>query len=151
MEQKISERPGAARIFLRPSSPARLRQRVGFFNADCRTAPAAISSSWRKYLQQFIVAASKRPEIGRVTTTFNPATPQVKVELDREKARTVGVPIDTVFSTLQTYLSGLYVNDFVRFGRVYKVFLAGRAAAYEPRRSDIGQFYVRNNYTKWCH
>lgn len=97
-------------------------------------------------VQQFLAAASKRPEIGRITTTFNPATPQVKVELDREKARTEGVPIDSVFSTLQTYLSGLYVNDFVRFGRVYKVFLQAEPQ-FTSKPSDIGQFYVRNNYT----
>ncbi|MGZ5508459.1 MAG: efflux RND transporter permease subunit, partial [Limisphaerales bacterium] len=98
------------------------------------------------YMRQFLAAASKRPEIGRITTTFNPVTPQVKVELDREKARTLGVPIDSVFSTLQTYLSGLYVNDFVRFGRVYKVFLQAEPQ-FTSKPSDIGQFYVRNNYT----
>ena len=75
------------------------------------------------YVQQLQKAVAERPEIARVSTTFNPATPQVKVELDREKARTLGVPVDSIFQTLQTYLSGLYVNDFVRFGRVYKVFL----------------------------
>jgi HAE1 family hydrophobic/amphiphilic exporter-1 len=96
------------------------------------------------YLKQLTDAVAKRPEIGRVSTTFNPATPQVKVELDREKARTLGVPVDSVFATLQTYLSGLYVNDFVRFGRVYKVFLqAGPEFTSKP--NDIGQFYVRNN------
>ena len=87
---------------------------------------------------------AKRPEIARVSTTFNPATPQVKVELDREKARTLGVPVDSVFQTLQTYLSGLYVNDFVRFGRVYKVFLQAEPE-FTSKPDDIGQFYVRNN------
>ena len=96
------------------------------------------------YVKQLTEAAAKRPEIGRVSTTFNPATPQVKVELDREKARTLGVPVDSVFSTLQTYLSGLYVNDFVRFGRVYKVFLQAEPQ-FTSKPNDIGQFYVRNN------
>ncbi len=96
------------------------------------------------YVKQLIEAAAKRPELGRVTTTFNPSTPQVKVVLDREKARTLGVPVDSVFSTLQTYLSGLYVNDFVRFGRVYKVFLQAEPQ-FTSKPSDIGQFYVRNN------
>jgi HAE1 family hydrophobic/amphiphilic exporter-1 len=96
------------------------------------------------YVQQLQKAVAERPEIARVSTTFNPATPQVKVELDREKARTLGVPVDSIFQTLQTYLSGLYVNDFVRFGRVFKVFLQA-----EPQFTDkpegIGQFFVRNN------
>src|SRR5882672_5286900 len=96
------------------------------------------------YVQQFTAAVANRPEIGRVSATFDPVSPQVRVELDREKARTLGVPVDTVFATLQTYLSGLYVNDFVRFGRVYKVFLQAEAQ-FTSKPEDIGQFYVRNN------
>ena len=96
------------------------------------------------YVQDVIAAASKRPEIGRVSTTFQPSTPQVKIELDREKARTLGVPVDSVFQTLQAYLSGLYVNDFVKFGRVYKVFLQAEPQ-YTSKPDDIGKFFVRNN------
>jgi len=96
------------------------------------------------YVKQLTEAAAKRPELSRISTTFNPSTPQVKIVLDREKARTLGVPVDDVFSTLQTYLSGLYVNDFVRFGRVYKVFLQAEAQ-FTSKPDDIGQFYVRNN------
>jgi hydrophobic/amphiphilic exporter-1 (mainly G- bacteria), HAE1 family len=96
------------------------------------------------YVKQLTEAVAKRPEIGRISTTFNPVTPQVKVELDREKARTLGVPVDSVFATLQAYLSGLYVNDFVRFGRVYKVFLQAESR-FTDSPDDIGQFYVRNN------
>jgi len=92
---------------------------------------------------QVQAAAAKRPEIGRLSTTFNPATPQVKVEMDREKARTLGVPVDSVFQTLQAYLSGMYVNDFVKFGRVYKVFLQAEPE-FTNTPDDIGKFYVRN-------
>jgi HAE1 family hydrophobic/amphiphilic exporter-1 len=96
------------------------------------------------YVKQLTEAVAKRPEIGRISTTFNPATPQVKVELDREKTRTLGITVDSVFQTLQAYLSGLYVNDFVRFGRVYKVFLQAESQ-FTGKPEDIGQFYVRNN------
>jgi hydrophobe/amphiphile efflux-1 (HAE1) family protein len=95
------------------------------------------------YVRQLSAAVAKRPEIGRVSSTFDPATPQVKIDLDAEKAQTMGVPVDSVFATLQTYLSGLYVNDFVRFGRVYKVFLqAEHQFTHKP--DDIAKFYVRN-------
>ncbi|MCP5519157.1 MAG: multidrug efflux RND transporter permease subunit [Verrucomicrobiales bacterium] len=94
-------------------------------------------------VQQFIADAAKRPEIGRLSTTLQPVTPQVRVELDREKARTLGVKVDSVFQTLQAYLSGLYVNDFVRFGRVFKVFLAAEPE-FASRPEQIGDFYVRN-------
>ena len=96
------------------------------------------------YVRQVIAEAAKHPEIGRVSTTFQPNTPQLKVELDREKARTLGVPVDSVFQTLQAYLSGLYVNDFVKFGRVYKVFLQAEPE-YTNKPEDIGKFFVRNN------
>ena len=96
------------------------------------------------YAQKVIAEAAKHPEIGRVSTTFQPSTPQVNVELDREKARTLGVPVDSVFQTLQAYLSGLYVNDFVKFGRVYKVFLQAEPE-FTSKPDDIGKFFVRNN------
>jgi hydrophobe/amphiphile efflux-1 (HAE1) family protein len=98
-------------------------------------------------VKQFIGEASKRAEIGRLTTTVDAATPQVRVELDREKARASGVNVDSVFQTLQAYLSGLYVNDFVRFGRVFKVFLQAEPE-YSHQPSQIGKFYVRNREGK---
>ncbi len=99
------------------------------------------------YVRQLQAEVAKRPEIASVNTTFNPSTPQVKVELDREKARTLGVPVDNVFQTLQAYLSGMYVNDFVRFGKVYKVFLQAEPN-FTNQPEEIGQFYVRNNTGK---
>jgi hydrophobe/amphiphile efflux-1 (HAE1) family protein len=97
-----------------------------------------------RYVAQFVAEAAKYPELGRVSTTFQPSTPQVRVELDREKARTLGVPVDSVFQTMQAYLSGLYVNDFVRFGRVFKVFLQAEPE-FTSRPEDIGGFFVRNS------
>jgi hydrophobe/amphiphile efflux-1 (HAE1) family protein len=96
------------------------------------------------YVKQLQEAVARRPEIASVSTSFNPSTPQVKVELDREKARTLGVPVDSIFQTLQAYLSGLYVNDFVRFGKVYKVFLQAEPE-FTNQPESINQFYVRNN------
>jgi HAE1 family hydrophobic/amphiphilic exporter-1 len=94
-------------------------------------------------VKAFMTEASKWPEIGRLTTTLNAVTPQVKVELDREKARASGVSIDSVYQTMQAYLSGLYVNDFVRFGHVFKVMLQAEPE-YTNTPSKIGDFNVRN-------
>jgi multidrug efflux pump subunit AcrB len=98
-------------------------------------------------VKAFMIEASKRPEIGRLTTTLDVATPQIKVELDREKARATGVKVDSVYQTMQAYLSGLYVNDFVRFGRVFKVLLQAEPE-YTNIPSKIGEFYVRNQEGK---
>jgi hydrophobe/amphiphile efflux-1 (HAE1) family protein len=96
------------------------------------------------YIKQLQLEVSKRPELAGINTTFNPATPQVSVELDREKARTLGVPVDSIFQTLQAYLSGMYVNDFVRFGKVYKVFLQAEPE-FSNQPEKLGDFYVRNS------
>jgi AcrB/AcrD/AcrF family len=82
-------------------------------------------------------------ELGRLSTTFEPGTPQVGLELDREKARTLGVKVDSVYEALQAYLSGLYVNDIVRFGPVFKVFLQAEPE-FTTQPDQIGRFYVRN-------
>ncbi len=98
-------------------------------------------------VKQFMAEAGKRPEIGRLTTTLNAVTPQIKVEVDREKTRGTGVNIDSVYQTMQAYLSGMYVNDFVRFGRVFKVLLQAEPE-YRDTPSKIGEFHVRNREGK---
>jgi HAE1 family hydrophobic/amphiphilic exporter-1 len=96
--------------------------------------------------QKFLAAARKRPELGTVFTSFDPNYPQVKVELDREKARTLGVPVNDVFQALSATLGGAYVNDFNRFGRLYRVYVQGEAQA-RLNADDIGRIYVRSKTT----
>jgi multidrug efflux pump len=92
---------------------------------------------------QFIVAAQQRSEIGRITTTFSANTPNYQLAVDREKAKKLGVPVDDVFTALQTFLGGYLVNDFSRFGRNYKVTMQAEAA-YRQEIRDISQLFVRN-------
>ena len=76
-------------------------------------------------------------------STFQADVPQIWVDIDREKAKKQGVPLDEIFATLQTQLGSYYVNDFNKFGRVYRVILqAERAYRQEPE--DILRLYVRN-------
>jgi len=141
--RKFAAIPGA-RAFAFGPPPLPGYGNVSGFSMQLQDRSGGSIAQLAGYLKQLTEAVAKRPEIGRLSTTFNPATPQVKVELDREKARTLGVTVDSVFATLQTYLSGLYVNDFVRFGRVYKVFLQAESQ-FTDKPEDIGRFYVRNN------
>jgi hydrophobic/amphiphilic exporter-1 (mainly G- bacteria), HAE1 family len=133
-----------ARVFAFGPPPLPGYGSVSGFNMQLQDRSGGSVDQLAGHVQQVIAAATARPEIGRVSTTFQASTPQVKVELDREKARTLGVPVDSVFQTLQAYLSGLYVNDFVKFGRVYKVFLQAEPE-FTNTPDDIGKFYVRNN------
>ena len=73
---------------------------------------------------QLVTAARGRPELQNVISTFRNTVPQYKVNLDRDKVQTLGVPVTDVYDALQTFLGGFYVNDFNRFGRTWRVYLA---------------------------
>ncbi|MFN5377335.1 MAG: efflux RND transporter permease subunit, partial [Ignavibacteria bacterium] len=95
---------------------------------------------------RFAEACSKRPELGPLFTQFDATVPQMKIDLDREKARKLGVPVDQVFQVLQSMLGGAYVNDFNKFGRLYRVFFQSESQ-FRERPSDIGAFFVRSATT----
>jgi HAE1 family hydrophobic/amphiphilic exporter-1 len=96
--------------------------------------------------RQFQEAARKRPEIGNIFTSFDPRYPQVKVDLDREKARKLGVPVNEAYQALASSLGGSYVNDFNRFGRLFRVYVQSEAD-HRRKPEDIGQIYVRSSTT----
>ena len=93
--------------------------------------------------RKFIAAARQRPELGNVFTSFDPNYPQVKVDLDREKARTLGVPVNEVFQAMSTAMGGAFVNDFNRFGRLYRVYVQAQPES-RLKSDDIGKIYVRS-------
>lgn len=94
--------------------------------------------------QKFIAAASKRPELSNVTSTFSVNSPQIDVELDREKVRAMGVPISRIFDTMQATFGSYYVNDFNKLGRTFQVRLQSESN-YRDSISDLGNVYVRSN------
>ncbi|MBI5507045.1 MAG: multidrug efflux RND transporter permease subunit [Deltaproteobacteria bacterium] len=98
------------------------------------------------YTRSYLEAARKRPELANLFTSFDPNVPQLGVELDREKARKLGVPVNDVFTALQAILGGAYVNDFNRFGRLYRVYVQAEPE-FRQKPSDIGTFYVRSRTT----
>jgi len=95
-------------------------------------------------LQTFQQALRERPEIASVFSPFRASVPQVFAEVDRDKVLKQGVDLRSVYSTLQSFMGGGYINDFNRFGRQWKVFIQ---AEPEFRRTvaDMGAFYVRND------
>jgi len=95
-------------------------------------------------LQRFLAACRKRPELTGVTSLFSASVPQLYADVDRDKVLKQGVAVGDVYQTLQTYLGGLFLNQFNRFGRQWRVFLQAES---EERRTDqdIRDYYVRNN------
>jgi HAE1 family hydrophobic/amphiphilic exporter-1 len=95
-------------------------------------------------VNKFIAEAKKRPEIGRIATLYRPSVPQVFAEINRDKVLKQGVTIADVNTTLGSLLGANYINDFNRFGRVYKVYLSAEGE-YRNETWDLGQYFVRNN------
>ena len=95
-------------------------------------------------VQKFLAAARQRPELAGVVSQYSATTPQIFADVDRDKVLKQGVDVRDVYQTLQAYLGGLYLNQFNRFGRQWRVFLQAEG---EERLSDhdIAQYYVRNN------
>ncbi len=100
-------------------------------------------SSLSDNLNKFMAAARKRPEIGSLTTTFLPSVPQQFVDVDRDKVIKQGVAINDVYRTIQTFMGGLFVNYFNRFGRQWQVYVEAEDQ-YRTKSQNAGQFYVRN-------
>jgi HAE1 family hydrophobic/amphiphilic exporter-1 len=94
--------------------------------------------------QKFLAAAGKRPELAGMRFTFSPSVPQLFAAVDKDKVYKLGISIDQVYLALQTLLGGNYVNQFNRFGRVWKVFVEAEPQ-YRTRATEVGQFYVRNS------
>ena len=94
-------------------------------------------------LGSLVYAANQRPEIAQAYTTFRANVPKIFVDLDREKAKSLGVNVSEVFQTLQAQMGSYYVNDFNLFGRVYRVMLQADGA-FRDTVDDISRLYVRS-------
>src|SRR5208282_3413402 len=95
-------------------------------------------------LDKFMDAARKRPELAGLLTTYLPSVPQVFAKVDRDKVLKLGVPLNDVYNTLQTFMGGYFVNYFNRFGRQWQVYVEAEGA-YRTREEYLGLFYVRNH------
>jgi HAE1 family hydrophobic/amphiphilic exporter-1 len=93
--------------------------------------------------QLFVQEARKRPEIGSIMTLYRASVPQIFAQVDEQKALASGVSVADVNNTLGTFLGSAYVNDFNRFGRLYKVYLQAEAD-YRDSVDDISDYFVRN-------
>ncbi|NJB68123.1 hydrophobe/amphiphile efflux-1 (HAE1) family protein [Desulfobaculum xiamenense] len=94
-------------------------------------------------VRAFVAEASKRPEIGNLSTTFSANAPQLHVHLDREKAKALGVPVNRVFQTMQATFGAYYVNDFNKMGRTFRVQIQSESD-YRSTPEDLRNVYVRS-------
>ncbi|MCO5723923.1 efflux RND transporter permease subunit [Robiginitalea marina] len=100
-----------------------------------------------EYLAQnaakFIEAANRRPEIGSAFTTFQSNVPQRYMDIDKEKALKLGLSLNDLYTTIGAFMGGAYVNDFTRFGRLYRTYIQAENE-YRADESQIDKFFIRN-------
>jgi HAE1 family hydrophobic/amphiphilic exporter-1 len=143
VNRKLAALPAAQAFgFLPPAIPG-IGQASGidFFIQD--RAGNDVDYLWQN-TQKFLAAAKSRKELGQMNLLFNPGVPQIYAAVDKDKVFKLGVSIRDVYTALQTLLGGYYVNQFNRFGRVWKVFVEAEPQ-YRADATQVGQFYVRNN------
>src|SRR4051794_15643676 len=102
-------------------------------------SPQELAEAKDKMLQ----AMAQRKELSGIYSGYSTSVPQIKLDIDRDKARTLNVPINNVFQGLQIYLGGLQVNDFNLFGRTYKVMLQAEQD-FRKTPESINDIYVRS-------
>ena len=115
---------------------------VGGFSAQLQDPSGGDFKRFASVAQQFVERAQKEPAIGRVGTNFRVSSPRLYVHVNRERAKALGIPISEIFDTLQAYFGNFYINDFVKFGRVYHVQTEAEAE-YRATPQDIARIYVR--------
>lgn len=139
----MSQVPGARAIAFTPPPIRSLGNSSGFELQlqDLRGGdPQELSSAMRG----FVFEANQVNGLNNVFSTFSAEVPQVGLEIDRLKAKAMGIPINEIFATLQAQLGSLYVNDFNKFGRVYRVIVQAERE-YRDAPDDIGRIYVKSS------
>lgn len=92
--------------------------------------------------QEFVGKARQNPAVGAIGTSFRVTAPRILATVNRERAKALGVPISEVFDTMQAYFGNFYINDFIKFGRVFRV-QTEADAQYRSTPEDISKIYVR--------
>lgn len=94
--------------------------------------------------QEFMVAMGSDPQLENLNSVLNIGQPQVYVDVDRTRAKAMGLPMTEIFDSLQAYLGALYVNDFTKFGRIYRVQVQAEPE-FRQSPDDIRRVYARNS------
>jgi len=116
---------------------------VGGFDFRLQDYLAGNMETFMGYAYQIIAEANKDPRIGRAFTTFNASYPMYRIDIDRNKVNALGVDMAELFSTMQSYLGSYYINDFTKYGKVFRVFIQAEKA-YRSDKADISKLFVKN-------
>jgi len=127
-------------------TPIRGLGTAGGFEVYVQNRVDADAKKLYEVVQAFMGELKQRPELAGINSFFRPTVPQLFVDVDQAKAISLGVPIPDVYDGLQSMLGSLYVNDFNKFGRTYRVQIQADSG-YRSRPEDVGNIYVRSTST----
>ncbi|MCA5006342.1 efflux RND transporter permease subunit [Sphingobacterium bovistauri] len=116
---------------------------TGGFSMQIQDLQTVDIKQFEAQVGKFLAAANQRPEIGMAYTLFNSNSPNYKLEVNREQAKRMGVPISSIYSTISAYLGSSYVNDFTKYGRNFRV-VTQADTEYRMNIEDINKLYVKN-------
>ncbi len=140
-----------ATIFAVPPPPVQGLGTTGGFKLYIQDRGAHGYDELARVIGEVLTKARQQHEINPYATytTYQNSVPQLWAEVDRVKAKRQGVPLSNVFDTLQAYLGSVYVNDFNRFGRTFRVY-AQAEARYRSKPEDISDLKTRTCAVTWC-
>jgi HAE1 family hydrophobic/amphiphilic exporter-1 len=133
---------GATVIAFQPPAIQGLGAFGGFFY-ELQDRKGVDIHEFAKIANSLVGEANKQPALSRVSTQFKANTPQLLVEVDREKAKNLNVPLSSIFSTMQIFLGSQYVNDFDLDSRIYRVYVQADKE-FRSNPHNIEEFYVRS-------
>jgi HAE1 family hydrophobic/amphiphilic exporter-1 len=131
-------------LVIAPPAIPGLGQTSGFTFELQQTTSTDDIKQFEKVTQQFLGELYKRPEIGLAYTFFSTKTPSYQVDVDKDKAKQLGVLVSDVYSTMSTLLGSSYVNDFNLYGRNFRV-MAQADSSFRGSLNDLQNYYVRNS------
>ena len=120
---------------------------VGGFDLRVQDHLSGNLKQFQSYVDQVIAEANADPRVGAAYTSFNASYPMYYVDFKREKINALGVEMSDLLTTVQTYLGAYYINDFNRFGKVFKVY-AQADVKFRSNKTDISKLFVKNNVDK---
>lgn len=144
IQQKTAKFKEARVMAILPPAVPGLGRTAGFtFELQQTTSPDDINK-FAEVAQNFVAEINKRPEIGGAYTFFNANTPGYQIDVDRNKAKQLGVNIADIYKTLSAFLGSSYINDFNLYGRNFRV-VSQADSIYRSSLSEIGKYYVQNS------
>jgi HAE1 family hydrophobic/amphiphilic exporter-1 len=141
--QKTADIKDAKILVIAPPAVPGLGRTSGFTFELQQTTSTDDIEQFSKVAQNFVMQLNKMPQIGSAYTFFTANTPSYQVNVDREKAKQLGVSVADVYGTMSTLLGSSYVNDFNLYGRNFRV-VAQADSSYRSTLGELGKYYVRN-------